>query len=79
MSAQRSAQASSHFLLATTQQRSQNQLSGCAPVALLTRVLLKAVFKGGNKDGKCSLFAMLTLLWRYEDIIIREQLNEDRF
>ena len=38
--------------LATTQQRSQGQLSEGVSVPTLTRVLLKAVLKGGNKDGK---------------------------
>ena len=54
---------SSHFpLSATTQQRSQGQLSDGVSVPTLTCVLLKAVLKGGNKDGKHSLFVTLTLL-----------------
>lgn len=44
---------SSHFSLsATTQQRSQGQLSDGVSVLTLTCVLLKAVLEGGNKDGK---------------------------
>ena len=44
---------SSHFSLsATTQQRSQGQLSDGVSVLTLTCALLKAVLKGGNKDGK---------------------------
>ena len=47
-----SALTTSRVPLATTQQRSQGQLSEGVSVLTLTRVLLKAVLKGGNKDGK---------------------------
>ena len=73
---------SSHFSLsATTQQRSQGQLSDGVSVCTLTHVLLKAVFKGGNKDGKTFTIGDLdtAAISSCDDMkmLIREQLSED--
>ena len=70
-----------HFPLATAQLRSHSQLSGCFPVAPLTRALLKAVLKGGNKDGKMFTIRDVdtTVISSCDAIktLIREQLNKD--
>ena len=76
-----SALTTSRVPLATTQQRSQGQLSEGVSVPTLTHVLLKAVLKGGNKDGKTFTIRDVdtAAISSCDDMkmLIREQLSED--